>query len=486
MGSKKHYAGQISEKLQDLRSKGLKDGGVNRPPPDAAGLSQHESAAKSEAEKWLNSEQRIFDQHMTEAARGMTEAQHKEQEYVAQAEMLTRDDSLSGSVQAELAGDRRPLVEATAARLEAEASIRYYKAANEIDEPATYPESRIWHLGLLAVIALVEVVINAFFYENAQGLLGGLVVAAGIAVVSLGFSALLGWVFRFKNLCQFDKRLLGWSALVVFVILSIFGNALFAAFRSEYQLVVDPSEVGQVREAFQVAWSEATGIFYFQTDFKDLLSLVLFGLGVLANIWAFAKGYTIDDRYPGYGARDRRFQETNQTELTLQDALRAKVKDLLQARRVEVQKALSAPRDQVGLISRRTAEVANAKSALTAAGSAIQRDYAMVIEAYRQANVSVRMLSTPGYFKEPVALASQVSVHAADTLLAEFGQLQEQVRLTGERFSEDLTCKLNELQDAQSEVFSRTFGDYLESVRAEAEEQLTRRIQVLQRELKAA
>lgn len=70
--------------------------------------------------------------------------------------------------------------------MKAEVDYRSFRAANAIMEQARYPDSHVMHFAIVLGLALLETVINAFFYENAQGLMGGFSVALGVAAVNMG------------------------------------------------------------------------------------------------------------------------------------------------------------------------------------------------------------------------------------------------------------------------------------------------------------
>lgn len=475
------YSGQLATKLQDYRNKGLKEAAKNRPPPNAAGPDQHESELKAEGEGHLSSEQRLFDNTLTEVSRSSTEARQKAIELRANFEHLVRDDTAMSSIEAEMAGERARIVKATEARLRAETDIRYFRAANDINEEASYPESKLWHVGLLAILGVLEVLVNAFFYENNEGLLGGVTVAAGIAAINIGSAFFLGFGYRYKNLAQGDKKAVGWGCLVVFVLLAIFCNSLFAAFRSQYQLVVDPSENAQVFLAFQRAWPEALLIFKLDPKFQDHWSFLLFGLGVILSGLAFYKGYTFDDRYPGYGKKDRAYKAAVEAEVVEQEKVRHKVKELLHLRKAAVQAAMHEPMTQVGMLARRIADLTHARQTFESQAGAIQRDYRLVIEAYRHANTSVRALPPPAFFSEAPLLSTKADVSAADGVIAELTAVQEELKALADEHRDALSGKLKGLQEDTSAALTSTVTSYLADVAKEAEDNLTRLIHVTRR-----
>jgi hypothetical protein len=481
MGTYTSYAGQIATKLQDYRAKGQKEGSKHRPPPDAAGPDQHESELKAEAEGHLNSEQRLFDNTLTELARSSIEARQKAIELRATYDQLVRDDTALSAIDAELANDRTRLVNAAELRIRADADLRYFRARNDIQEEASFPDSRYWHIGLLFLFTLGEILVNAFFYENSDGLLGGITVATGIAFLNIGAAFALGFGFRFKNLVDVDKKIAGWSCLVAFILLSIFCNSLFAAFRSEYQLVVDASENAQVFQAFQKAWPEALLIFRLDPHFQDHWSFLLFAIGILLSILAFYKGYTFDDRFPGHGRKTRVYRAALEAEAEQQDRVRQKVKELLHHRKAAVQAALHEPTTQVGMLARRIADLTHAQQELDAQSSAIQRDYQMVIEAYRHANTSVRAVDAPAYFKDVPTLSTRIDTSAATRVIADLNTVQEELKALGDQHREQLNAKLKALHEDSSTAMTDTVSAYLAEVAKEAQEAIARRTPTIHR-----
>jgi hypothetical protein len=468
------YAGQLADKVQDYRTRGHKEASKNRPPPDATALDQHESALKSEAEGWVNVEQRLFDTTLTEVSRSSTEARQKAIELRSHIDQLLSDGSTVSSVDAELAGDRPRIVKSTESRIKAEVALKYFRAANNIHEEAHYPDSLPWHFGILLVIALAETVVNTFFYENSQGLLGGFFVALGISILNIGTAMVCGYWFRFQNLAAIDKKIFGWLAIVLFLVTAVFFNALFAAFRTEYQLVADPSDWTQLGEAFRSAWPQAVAIFRWDMEFKDHWSFLLFGVGLLLSLAAFWKGYTLDDRFPGHGRLDRGFKAAAIAEQQEHDKIRQKVKELLHQRSARVTAAIHEPTLQVGMLARRIADLTHARGSLTAQSNAVQRDFAMVSSAYRHANEGVRALPTPAYFAEPPTLQTQVDGSAAEGVIAELTAVQGELNQLAELYRDALNEKLQELQGDTSEILSKTLARFVSEVRQEAEDNIAR------------
>ena len=475
------YAGQLATKLQEYRILGQKEASKSRPPTNASSPDQHETLLAAEAEKYLNAEQYLFDSALTDASREAVQARQKYAQHQFVIEQLVSDTGALSAVEAELANERQTLVRATEARMRTEQDLNYFRAENNINEEANYPESLIFHIGVILIIAVFEMLINTFFFENEQGLIGGFFVAAGLAIVNLGGAFCLGIIFRYKNLKSIDKKIFAWPALIVFVIMTIFANSLFAAFRSEYQLVIDPTEAFQVREAFLRAWPEATAIFRLDMEIKDQMSFVLLILGVILSLIAFWKGYTTDDKYPGHGQKDRKYRKLLSEELRMQELARQKVKELLHQQKARVHAAIQEPATQIGMISKRSADLQHSRTLFENQAGAIQREFAMVVDAYRHANVAVRVTPAPEYFKERPSTSLRADSLGFDQVHHELIEVQAEIKTLSDQFKDPLNAKLHELQGNTVEVLKKTMSDFLNEVQSDAEDLVSSGVQTIQR-----
>lgn len=479
-----NYSGELAAKIDDYRSRGQREAASHRPPTDATQMDQYESALQTDAQRWFASEQRLFDNTLIEVGRALSEGQQKAAELKHTVSQLMLDASLLSTVETDMAGDRSALIRASESRMRAEVDLRHLRVANGITSEAVYPDSLIMHLAIVLFLALVETFLNAFFYENEGGLLGGYAVALGVAAINMIGALGLGYWFRYSNVRNVEQRLLGWSSLAAFIVLTIYCNALFSTFRSEFQVIADVSDAVQVRAAFAAAAAEAKKVFLFDMQFADLTSFVLFGVGLLLSIGAFLKGYTFDDKYPKHGSLDRRVKHLRKLESELQDLLRQRVKDALHSRRADVQVALNEPSLILGLIARRSAELANAVTSLQTQTAMIQREFGMVLTAYRNANASVRAADVPAYFKLMPDLTGATNAGGSLAVGAELEKLRVDITAARDAYQESLSSKLQQLQAESSEILKVTFDRFLRETESEAEERINRSVSAVHRATK--
>jgi hypothetical protein len=475
------YEGELAQQLSDFRTKGQNEAKKHRPPTDALHLDQYETSLQASAETHLASEQRLFDLALSETNRALADARQRKIEFQTKVDQLLSDDSIKGAIESDMAADRQSLVKATEARMRAEVDYRGFRAVNGITEQAVYPESMIWHFATIALLALIETAINAFFFENTQGLLGGFTVALGVAAINMVGAMVLGYGFRYKNLASIDKKIIGWLCLILFVLLSVYCNALFSAFRAEYQVLVDPANVQQLRAAFAKALMEAKQVFFINMNFADFMSFILFGLGTLLSGFAFYKGYTLDDKYPDHGALTRRLRQEQQLEAESQEQLRTKVRNLLERRRADVQSAIHEPGQMVTRISGRLGEIEQAKALLNSQAQAIQRDFSLVLNAYRQANTAVRATDPPAYFRETPDLLSRISVAGADVVTAGLTETRNEVAALQEKYQSALNEKLRLIQAEAAGIQNNALRAFIEEIVQEAQDRINRLIPEIHR-----
>ena len=475
------YGGELASAIAKYRDYGHKEAAAFRPPSDATNLDPIEDGLRSEARGWLSAEQKVFDGEVAVVSKSVFETRRRVLDLSMRTEQLLNEGPAIGAVDADLSAEHASLVAAAEARMRAEVDWRHFRETNRITEQASYPESKLLHFGWIAVAALIETLINAFFYENTQGLLGGFVVALSVAAVNMGAALMLGIGFRYKNLAAAEHKVFGWTCLLLFAAVAIYFNALFSAFRAEYQLIVDPNNVQQLREAFAIAISESGKIFLLKMRFLDLMSFILFGVGIILSLYAFYKGYTLDDKYPGHGQKDRKVKDARASEQALQEVLRQRLKsDLLQLRS-KVQATATEPGQISSMLLKYASEIESARRQFLSQAQSVQRDFALVLNAYREANTAVRASPAPGYFENVPDLLSYISHSNATSILDELKQLQEEATQLREKYQESLNQKLRLLQDETSVVLTKRFSEFLKEVEEEAHLRVDNTSQSIQR-----
>ncbi|MBD9361768.1 hypothetical protein [Methylomonas fluvii] len=176
--------------------------------------------------------------------------------------------------------------------------LKNFKLEHGLTRPAHYPRSKVFHLGVIAIIFVAECLFNALFLAvgNEFGLLGGVGEAFVISLVNIGIALFLGRKavpFIFHK--HFGLKLF-WGAIILIFCLGNFGfNLLVAHYRDA--LAIEMSDKAAI-----TAMSSFMASPFNITDFK---SWIMVGVGCFFALIALFDGLGMDDPYPKYGHWDR-------------------------------------------------------------------------------------------------------------------------------------------------------------------------------------
>jgi hypothetical protein len=217
-----------------------------------------------------------------------------------------------------LAEAERELLSSQKAKREYASHFQQFKQTNNRHAPAEYPESRILHFGVVAILLIVESVLNGYFFAKGSefGLLGGWMQSIIVAVINIVPSFLLAglFLFRYSHHVSLWKRVPAIFLFVSFLGLVITFNLGVAHFR-DFIAIAPEQAVSLALERMQ------DSIF----SLSDFNSWLLFILGVIFAFIAIADGYKSDDPYPRYGAKQRRLEEMEDDYQSLSTELKNRV-----------------------------------------------------------------------------------------------------------------------------------------------------------------
>lgn len=475
------YAGDLPTLLSEYQTRGRKEGGKLRPPSDATGLDSNEGELLAEANKRAADENNLLETAIIESGRVATGCRDTLANIINKSRDFLEDEFLESRIEASLSESRHAQELVSERRLRLEAEYNWFRTQNEIQEEAVYPESRLYHFGIVAVILLFEAAVNAFFYRNQSGLLGGFIVAFTISALSLGTAAALGWAFRFKNLSGIMSKVSGWAAFVLFVALTIFFAALFASFRSEYQLLVDPSDPQQLIAAFGKAWPLALSIFTLRFHFIDIFSFLLFWMTLLLSGFAFYKGYTSDDKHPGYSLKARALKDAVAAQNETEERIRATTKHMLDSARAIAESLIQEFARLLASLSGKEASLHQARVESQTRLDRLARDFKMVIEAYRHANVSTRTVPPPAYFQTIPALVPPSEDAQFENVMSLLRSVAEETRVAQASLQEKLSNKRHDLQTLAARVLNQRLKEYFIEIQKDVQKNIARSTTTMQR-----
>jgi len=469
MSTDSHYAGQLAVLSAKYRSKGRDEALQLRPPSTASELDGNESALLTEANGFLAQEFGLLDQERIKASRTLDSVEAQNAQVDATIDHLAADNTISGQLHAQIESERTQIRERIKNRVLLEVQFRHFRHKNEITEEPEEKGSLVFGLGIIFLFMIIETVANAFFYENSQGLLGGFIVALLVSALNIAVALVLGIMWRYKNLKDQDKKILGWSSLALFILLTLYCNALFSTFLSEYQILEDPTDPMQLRDAFLKASASAKDIFTLQLQIPDLASFLLFGFSTILAFFAFWKAYTLDDKYPGYGSIFRRMVEKRELEKETRAIIAAQAKSLLDSKKMELQKATNATTDMLNALSSCKAGLAGAYAVFKVKAESIQRDFEIVLNSYRTSNKAVRGAPAPEYFNTTPALFGTEYQDEYNRLIESINRLFDKISESRQTRTDQLNRKIMEVQSLsasfQREVLPKFFNEVEEEVK---------------------
>lgn len=249
---------------------------------------------------------------------------------------------------------------------------------------------------LIVLILIVESVLNGVFLAtgSAQGLLGGVSTAIGFAFLNIGIALLFG---RFGvpelNHRRWSRKLVGLVSLALYLGLATLLNLGLAHYRDAATgFVTDGGRL--VMERLQSSpW---------QLD--DLMSWILFGIGLGFSIIAFIDAYLWTDPYPQYGAVQKRLEQRRLEYTSLKKKLIEELDDVrqdyvdqineisndLSKRRREFDMIISHRARLVSLFDQHQAQLSTVAGTLT--------------HIYRRANERKRTIPAPEYFAQAIEI----------------------------------------------------------------------------------
>lgn len=470
------YHGQLASELENYQNLGIHQGRQNLPSTNSISPDESEIKLSNKALHYLLDEKKEFNLRANELSQRLAELDTKLIETQAKSEaLLTGNITAKSEANGHLAPNKLKLAALKEEELALLADLNGFKALNRITWLAHYPQDYLHHLSWIFLCVALETLINAFFYENERGLLGGAVVALAISFVNIGLAGVLGYFFRYSNHIDLGAKVLGWFCLAVFFIETIFLNAVFSTFRTAFQQIADPGNVHETKIAFEQALSEAGTIFTLHIPFSDILSFTLFFVGCLLCLYALYKGYTFDDPYPGHGDRDQRYNAARSRYHAGEDELRKEVQILLEKRRLHLESArslISEIGSQCAIIDGKIVGLANDFQANI---QRIAGDYKLVIDSYRKSNAAVRATQSPTYFQEIINPAANITDNRSAGLLQLVAGLKQRYETLRSSCTDRLASRIQEETIQVAEILGTHFGKFSEEVRILAEERISSR-----------
>lgn len=281
---------------------------------------------------------------------------------------------------------------------ESELERESFRTRHRIERPARLASTGkiILKVGILAIMFVIEVVINGSFLANANigGWLGGAAQAVTFAALNIIASFLWGLVLiRLVNRRNYFLKLLGVLSFLAYAVFAIALNLTLSHLRE-----IPPTVGGDVGQEVLHRLLTAPHML------TDINSWVFFSIGFIFSLIAMADGLLFFDPYIGYAGLERRWLETSKQFAKARSDLIERLRDIredcteamngaardLSVRRGEYDSLLQGRGRLAQRFSQHQNQIEQASRAL--------------LEIYREANRRARSTPAPSYFSKAHAM----------------------------------------------------------------------------------
>lgn len=193
-------------------------------------------------------------------------------------------------------------------------SLQYfdaYRSSRNLIAPAKRGEAFATVIAFLTLIVFVEAFLNAIFLApvDPAGMVWGWITAVLISMVNVGVGFAVGSGSKLFNSIKVHAKALGILIAALGVPALLAFHYLVMKYRAEMSFVGEEIEAGgdyvELSALFERTWNSIQ-----QSPFSvgDMISLIVFFVGIGAAVLAVRKGYTLGDKYPGYTSAQEQFE----------------------------------------------------------------------------------------------------------------------------------------------------------------------------------
>lgn len=380
---------RLADELQ-LVARGTERGSQNRPTTDAQTLDdvEHQIVERIEAHK--QDAHTLYLDHLHTYDERVTALSFEERF----ATIQQAAPEAVGDFRAEATVGRDELFVLRRRLNESEIERERFRARHRIERPARLasPGKIVLKIGVLAILFIIEVVINGSFLAKANvgGLLGGAAQAVTFAALNIIASFLWGMVLiRLVNRRNYFLKLLGVLSFLAYLVFAAALNLTLSHLREIPPAVSLGDNVGQeVLHRLQTAPFALT----------DVNSWILFCIGLVFSLIAMADGLLFFDPYIGYAGLERRWIEATKQFANARSELIERLRDIREdATEVmnEAARDLSVRRSEYDSLLQGRGRLAQRFSQHQ---NQIEQACRALLEIYREANRKARSSPAPDHF----------------------------------------------------------------------------------------
>ena len=382
--------GHVADELQ-LVERGEERGSQNRPATNAQTLDdvEHQIVERIEGHKQVGHS--LYLDHLHTYDERITALSFEERFAVIQQAA----PEAVGDFNAEATVGRDELFALRRRLNESEIERERFRSRHDIERPARLasPGKIILKIGILAVLFIIEVVINGSFLAKANigGLLGGAAQAVTFAALNIIASFLWGMVLiRLVYRRSYFLKLLGVASFLTYILFATALNLTLAHLRE-----IPPTINGNVGEEVLHRLLTAPHML------TDINSWVFFSVGFIFSLIAMADGLLFFDPYIGYAGLERRWIEASKQFAKARSDLIERLRDI----REDCTEVMNAAARDLSVRRSEYDSLLQGRSRLAQRFSQhqnqIEQASRSLLEIYREANRKSRTTPAPEYFAKP-------------------------------------------------------------------------------------
>ena len=292
---------------------------------------------------------------------------------------------------------------------ESELERERFRSRHRIERPArlSSPGKIILKIGVLAILFIIEVVINGSFLAKANvgGLLGGAAQAVTFAGLNIIASFFWGMVLiRLVNRRNYFLKLIGLVSFLAYILFAVALNLTLSHLREIPPAIAVSDNVGQV-----VLHRLLTAPY----ALTDVNSWVFFSIGFIFSLIAMADGLMFFDPYMGYAGLERRWIEATRLFANARSELIERLRDIREDATEAMNEAardLSVRRSEYDALLQGRERLAQR---FAQHQNQIEQAARALLEIYREANRKARTTPAPDYFAKPYAM-ERITYSAAE------------------------------------------------------------------------
>ena len=386
---------RVADELR-LVERGSERGGQNRPTSDAQTLDdvEHQIVERTEAHK--QDANGIYIDHLHTYDERLTALSFEERF----ATIQQAAPEAVGDFRAEATVGRDELFVLRRRLNESEIERERFRARHRIERPARLasPGKVILKIGVLAILFIIEVVINGSFLAKANigGLLGGAAQAVTFAALNILASFFWGMVLiRLVNRRNYFLKLIGLLSFLAYLAFATTLNLTLSHLREIPPAVSVSDNVGQ--EVLHRLLTAPLAL-------TDINSWVFFAIGFIFSLIAMADGLMFFDPYIGYAGLERRWIEATRQFANARSELIERLRDIREDATEAMNEAardLSVRRSEYDALLQGRVRLAQR---FDHHQNQIEQTCRALLEIYREANRRARSTPAPDYFMKAYAM----------------------------------------------------------------------------------